>query len=98
MRRCPYCGEKLYQDDDYCLFCGRFINKKHHTHYSQFNPQAFEPKVNFMMDEDDILKKRNLKKRRPTEFKITSLFFKFVIFIWIVLFVCICIRMINTFL
>lgn len=27
-KRCPYCGQKLYDNDDYCLFCGKMLRKK----------------------------------------------------------------------
>lgn len=62
MSRCPYCGAKLYDNDDYCLFCGKKLKHKKKESVSfdyiqpakikySFNKAAFTPKIKYLNKE-----------------------------------------------
>ncbi len=61
MKYCPYCHNKLYENDDYCLQCGRLLkNKKSISRLecidtkfvpNEFDLKKFTPQVKLSNDE-----------------------------------------------
>ena len=44
MKYCPYCHSKLYENDDYCLNCGRMLKKKRALNRFDHIETTFKPR------------------------------------------------------